>query len=148
KRKIHWTEKSAVKLDSVTTREELRQKIRLFLHPEEDMIIWVSAKLKTTFSALNNFLSEQRNFQGTPTVVLVLADHQSKKFKIEIKNRLQKEKAANILGYLPGKKKPEEYVIFSAHYDHLGIDTSLEGDSLFNGANDDASGTTAVMALA
>jgi Zn-dependent M28 family amino/carboxypeptidase len=54
----------------------------------------------------------------------------------------------NLVGILPGKSKPDEYVIFSAHYDHLGIGRAIAGDSVFNGANDDASGTTAVIMLA
>ena len=55
--------------------------------------------------------------------------------------------ANNVVGVLLGKSKPEEYVIFSAHYDHLGMKRDGE-DKIFNGANDDASGTTAVIALA
>jgi len=54
----------------------------------------------------------------------------------------------NVVGVLPGKTKPDEYVIFSAHYDHLGITRPMDGDSIANGADDDASGTTAVIALA
>ena len=59
-----------------------------------------------------------------------------------------KGKAANnVIGILPGKSKPDEYVIFSAHYDHLGM--AKDGtDKIYNGANDDASGTTAVITLA
>ena len=59
-----------------------------------------------------------------------------------------KGKAANnVIGILPGKSKPDEYVIFSAHYDHLGM--ANEGDDrIYNGANDDASGVTAVVMLA
>lgn len=53
----------------------------------------------------------------------------------------------NVVGVLPGKSKPNEYVIFSAHYDHLGL-TEEEDDKVYNGANDDASGVTAVIALA
>jgi Zn-dependent M28 family amino/carboxypeptidase len=49
---------------------------------------------------------------------------------------------------LKGKSKPNEYVIFSAHYDHIGVMKPVEGDSICNGADDDASGTTAVIALA
>jgi Zn-dependent M28 family amino/carboxypeptidase len=49
---------------------------------------------------------------------------------------------------ITGKKKPNEYVIFSGHYDHLGIGKPVKGDSIFNGANDDAAGTTAVIMLA
>jgi Zn-dependent M28 family amino/carboxypeptidase len=55
--------------------------------------------------------------------------------------------ANNVIGILPGKSRPEEFVIFAAHYDHLGINKDGE-DKVFNGANDDASGTTAVIALA
>lgn len=57
--------------------------------------------------------------------------------------------SANIIGVLEGKSKKEEYVIISAHYDHLGIRKN-EGqlDSIYNGANDDASGVTGVLALA
>jgi Zn-dependent M28 family amino/carboxypeptidase len=54
----------------------------------------------------------------------------------------------NVVGVLPGKSKKDEYVIFSAHYDHLGISKPENGDSIYNGANDDASGTTAVIMLA
>ncbi len=48
---------------------------------------------------------------------------------------------------VPGVRT-EEYVLFSAHYDHIGIRPAVDGDSIGNGANDDASGTTAVVALA
>ncbi|PJJ83139.1 M20/M25/M40 family metallo-hydrolase [Mucilaginibacter auburnensis] len=54
----------------------------------------------------------------------------------------------NVVGVLPGKSKPDEYVIFSAHYDHLGVVKPVEADSIANGADDDASGTTAVITLA
>ncbi|MFY9242939.1 MAG: M28 family peptidase [Polaribacter sp.] len=56
--------------------------------------------------------------------------------------------SANIIGVLEGKSKTDEYVIISAHYDHLGMKESGEGDLIFNGANDDASGVTGVLALA
>jgi len=55
--------------------------------------------------------------------------------------------ANNVIGILPGKSKPNEYVVFSAHYDHLGMKNSGD-DRVYNGANDDASGVTAVIALA
>ena len=49
---------------------------------------------------------------------------------------------------LPGKSKKDEYVIFSGHYDHLGVGKPVNDDSIYNGANDDAAGTTAVIMLA
>jgi Zn-dependent M28 family amino/carboxypeptidase len=48
---------------------------------------------------------------------------------------------------IPGKRR-DEVVVFSAHYDHLGIGKPKNQDSIYNGANDDASGTAAVIALA
>ena len=47
----------------------------------------------------------------------------------------------NVAGIIPGKTKPDEYVVFSGHYDHLGIIRPMQGDSIANGADDDASGT-------
>ncbi len=57
--------------------------------------------------------------------------------------------AFNVIGILEGKSKKNEYVVVSGHYDHLGI-KNIKGqkDSIYNGADDDASGTTAMMALA
>jgi len=54
----------------------------------------------------------------------------------------------NVIGVLEGKSLPNEYIIISAHYDHLGIDHKKEGDNIYNGANDNASGTAAVLTLA
>jgi Zn-dependent M28 family amino/carboxypeptidase len=66
------------------------------------------------------------------------------------KNRSTKETitSSNIIGVLEGKSKKEEYVIISAHYDHLGMKKSGGVDLIYNGANDDASGVTGVLALA
>ena len=54
----------------------------------------------------------------------------------------------NVIGFLKGRSKPEEIVVISAHYDHLGVNEKLKGDKIFNGANDNASGVTAVLTIA
>lgn len=55
----------------------------------------------------------------------------------------------NVVGYLPGAQVPNEYVIMGAHYDHVGVGKpNADGDSIFNGADDNASGTTAVLMCA
>jgi Zn-dependent M28 family amino/carboxypeptidase len=55
----------------------------------------------------------------------------------------------NVVGMLKGRTKPDEVVVFSGHYDHLGIQKlKIDGDSIANGADDDASGTTAMIELA
>lgn len=60
---------------------------------------------------------------------------------------IEGKKANNVIAIIPGKSKPNEYVIFSGHFDHLGMKESGD-DKIFNGANDDASGITAVITLA
>jgi len=75
-----------------------------------------------------------------------------KKFKnLETYRQVFKKKDLslfNIIGFLEGKSKKDELIVISAHYDHLGIKKSGEGDVIFNGANDNASGVAAVLALA
>ena len=57
--------------------------------------------------------------------------------------------ANNVIAMILGKSEPEEFVVFSAHYDHLGMETEGDQkDKIYNGANDDASGVTAVIELA
>ena len=65
-----------------------------------------------------------------------------------VRSRQPEKPLFNIVGVIPGKTKPEEFVLFSAHYDHIGIIAPMQGDSIANGADDDASGVTAVIALA
>lgn len=65
-----------------------------------------------------------------------------------VKDSTDKRPLFNVVGMIPGKTKASEYVIFSGHYDHLGIVKGDPADSIANGADDDASGTTAMIALA
>lgn len=54
----------------------------------------------------------------------------------------------NVMALLPGSDKKDEFVVVSAHYDHIGIGRAVDGDAINNGADDDATGTTAVLLLA
>ena len=62
-------------------------------------------------------------------------------------NAFQRLALNNILGMIPGKRA-DEIVIVGAHYDHLGIDPMLDGDQIYNGADDNASGVSAVLQIA
>lgn len=91
-----------------------------------------------------------RMMEGSIETVYVLTNSpDATEFHLALDTELEILEPANVVGLLPGKSKPEEFVIFSAHYDHIGIGRPNEkGDSIYNGANDDASGTSAVIALA
>lgn len=71
-------------------------------------------------------------------------------YQLTARSSIKELKIANVVGVLPGRDpaKAAEQVVFSAHYDHIGILPAVAGDSIANGADDDASGTTAVVALA
>jgi hypothetical protein len=86
--------------------------------------------------------------ESQPTIIFVIANTVPAKFKVTATQQVEKLQLSNVVGILPGKSRPNEYVIFSGHYDHLGIGKAVQGDSIYNGANDDAAGTTAVMMLA
>jgi len=72
------------------------------------------------------------------------------KATIDIKQQLRSFKSHNVIGKLEGsdQKLKDEYVIYTAHWDHLGRHPELQGDQIFNGAVDNASGDAAVIQLA
>jgi len=61
---------------------------------------------------------------------------------------IPRKAAWNVIAVLRGSTLPNEAVLLTAHIDHLGIGPAVQGDSIYNGADDDASGTTAVLTLA
>jgi hypothetical protein len=82
---------------------------------------------------------------GTPASELVLGPVTAT-LEVERSDAFQQYTDHNVLGVLPGKRA-DEWVVIGAHYDHLGTFAG-EGDTTFNGADDNASGTTGVLALA
>ncbi|MBO1256041.1 M28 family peptidase [Alteromonas sp. 5E99-2] len=67
---------------------------------------------------------------------------------VTLENKFVKSKSHNFIATLAGSSKPDEHVIYSAHWDHLGKDTSLEGDQIYNGAHDNATGSAAALVMA
>jgi Zn-dependent M28 family amino/carboxypeptidase len=72
------------------------------------------------------------------------------KASFDIKNTLREVDSRNVIAKLEGSdpQLKNQYVIYTAHWDHLGKDPSLKGDQVFNGANDNASGTAGLLELA
>ena len=69
-----------------------------------------------------------------------------KNIKLNIENKfIRKYKTQNIIGYIPGSLNPDSFIVFSAHYDHLG---QMGKETIFPGANDNASGTAMILDLA
>jgi Zn-dependent M28 family amino/carboxypeptidase len=69
-------------------------------------------------------------------------------FSATLKTTTSTGESRNVLGLLKGSSKPDEVVIYIAHWDHLGTNPDLEGDQIFNGAIDNASGVAGVLEIA
>jgi len=67
---------------------------------------------------------------------------------VGLKNSYKKVDSKNVVGIIEGSKYPDEYIVYTAHWDHLGIGKVVENDSIYNGALDNASGTSTVLAIA
>lgn len=81
-------------------------------------------------------------------VLLTTSEFPSDARKIEVaidSEMIPDKDAHNVIGYIPGTKNPEKCLMFSSHYDHLGL---MGRENVFNGANDDASGVAMMLALA
>jgi Zn-dependent M28 family amino/carboxypeptidase len=125
-------------LDSVIT--ELRKTNKTY-------ILQVDTAQRSAFSRLKQYSARSFYFDGT--IIGVLFTGKIETCEVRYSQEAVVHTLKNVAGILPGKSKKEELVIFSAHYDHLGIGKpNAANDSIFNGANDDASGTTAVIMLA
>ena len=69
------------------------------------------------------------------------------KLSSKMVNSIRTSDSHNVVGYVEGSEAPEEFVLIMGHWDHMGVDSSLEGDQIYNGAVDNATGTAAVMHL-
>ncbi len=67
---------------------------------------------------------------------------------VTVKNTIVKSKSHNVFATLKGTEKPDEHIIYSAHWDHLGTDSGKKGDQIYNGAHDNATGTAAILSMA
>lgn len=70
------------------------------------------------------------------------------KASITLNNSIRRQSSRNVIGLLPGTERPNEFVVYSAHWDHLGRCEPVNGDNICNGAVDNASGIGGLIALA
>ncbi len=70
------------------------------------------------------------------------------KASLTLENSIRNSISRNVIGLLPGSERADEYIIYTAHWDHFGKNPDLEGDQIFNGALDNATGTAALIELA
>jgi Zn-dependent M28 family amino/carboxypeptidase len=81
----------------------------------------------------------RRGFKALPLGVTATAS---------VRNEIRRKRSPNVAGLMPGKDRPDEYVIYMAHWDHLGVDAAGEGDRIYNGAVDNATGVAGILSIA
>ena len=147
------TEKSDVQVVKINAGDKFGPKFYEYYQSAKNLLVLVDASFKARSPNVRH-ISQMSANPGGNTVVFVFGATEATQFSIEGANTVTKKALNNVVGVLKGKSKPNEYVVFSGHYDHLGVGSPAEGeqhdatDSIYNGANDDAAGTTAVIMLA
>ena len=148
-KELQVTEKSGYEVAVIAKGANLFGEARKYSGLTKNMIVLVDTTFTSSFGRLSQLKGNM--FYSDKSVVFILTTETAiKSITIDAKHEIQEMPLANVVGMIPGKKLPNEYVIFSGHYDHLGINTRnmVNNDSIYNGANDDAAGTTAMMLLA
>ncbi|HWW43414.1 M28 family metallopeptidase [Pedobacter sp.] len=131
------------------------EQYRAIIRNKKKQLVLVDVKFVDVFKRIKAYLEsgsvlDEKDLKESSSALVFILDQDTvaNNFKVNLKNSVNKMPLFNVAGMIPGKSKAKELVIFSGHYDHLGILPAVDQDSIANGADDDASGTTAMIALA
>ncbi|GAA4430071.1 hypothetical protein GCM10023188_16220 [Pontibacter saemangeumensis] len=151
KEELEWPKKGKQKVVTVSAQDDLRAVMGELSDAPEDVLVLVHPKHEELFGRYQHYLGsgsvKQQLGEGGSKVFILTDQKTASSYAVEVENKIEKLQLTNVGGMIEGKRK-DEYVVFSAHYDHIGIQEALDGDSIANGADDDAAGTTAMMLLA
>ncbi|WP_310395784.1 M20/M25/M40 family metallo-hydrolase [Hymenobacter sp.] len=153
---LTWTSEDAQPAAVLVLGPDPAERRKLFglLRPTANTLVFVDTAHTKAFRQLAAYVAAgtlSAEQPGPYSAVFVLgAVLPTAKYRISSSTTLRLVELRNVVGLLPGRQpqRAKEFVVFSGHYDHLGTIKPVEGDSIANGADDDASGTTAVVALA
>lgn len=152
---INWNDSTQFKAAVIGPKDDMRQVISELNKQGGKHLVLLNTAHAELFVRYQNYFQRgltKLDLTHQGAIVIVLTDEaRIESVDLTAKSKLNKQSLSNVVGVLPGKSKPEEIVLYSAHYDHLGVKSGKvkeEGDLIYNGADDDASGTTAVINLA
>ena len=130
---------------SIKAEDNFGRQARAFAGNKKNYLVRVDKKHAASFGNLSRLKSNF--FKSDHHVIYFLGETFPAAWSIEVTHEVSEQKLSNVVAVLPGRRA-SEYVVFSAHYDHVGVGKPVNGDSIFNGANDDASGVVATILLA
>ncbi|MES2417527.1 MAG: M20/M25/M40 family metallo-hydrolase [Bacteroidota bacterium] len=149
---LTFDEKSG-ELTKLDTSKTFMSQYRALVRTGKKQIVLVDTKFASDFKRYSTMASRPAMVDAlTPdkpaATIFILGKESANAFTVALKSNIVKMPLFNVAGVIPGKSKAKEIVVFSGHYDHMGIVKPKDGDSIMNGADDDASGTSAMIALA
>ncbi|OKY27503.1 hypothetical protein BI291_09190 [Thalassotalea sp. PP2-459] len=150
--KIQWQNTDDFTLHTVGKNDNMSQVISGINQQGGKHLVLINPAHKKLFARYSGYFARGLNklsleHQGA-IVMIMTEDSAIDAISISADTSITEQTLTNVVGVLPGKQQKDEIVLYSAHYDHLGASQSGEGDVIYNGADDDASGTTAVINLA
>ncbi len=146
---LHITSLKDYEIVVVKKEDDFNKTVFSLFEKEKNILILIDTAHATRFARMKRFTGNAKFSSPVSQIFILTANLNPASIHLHVKNELTAQKLKNVIGIIPGKSKKDEYVVFGAHYDHLGIGKAdAKGDSIFNGANDDAAGTTAIMMLA
>jgi len=149
--KLTWSADKDRAVVIIGENDDFSTTARNLMKEDQNALVLVNPKHQQPFNGFKNYMA--RGSMATepgkgPDMVFILTEQTTAdNYKIEIENNIVQQQLTNITGSIEGKRK-DEIVVFSGHYDHIGIGKPVANDSIANGADDDASGTSAVIMLA
>ncbi|MBD1424206.1 M20/M25/M40 family metallo-hydrolase [Sphingobacterium arenae] len=152
---LSWNQDSEIEVMEISAGDDFSERFRdIVRNNPNNNIVWIDpsfapmlARFKKIFSR-ENVIPKQAGATNGPSKVFAIKKKDTRIFEIVANTIHEDFPLFNVAAVIPGKSKSDEFVVFSAHYDHIGILEPEGKDSIANGADDDASGTTAMIALA
>jgi hypothetical protein len=146
---LHITSLKDYEIVVVKKEDDFNKIVFPLFDKETNVLVLVDTAHGSRFARMKRFAGNAKFPTAISQIFILTANTNPASINLHIKNELTEQKLKNVVGVIPGRSKKDEYVVFGGHYDHLGIGKpDAKGDSIYNGANDDAAGTTAVMMLA
>ena len=138
-----------VNIHVISAKDDMRSVIGELNQQGGQHVVLINPAHKGLFDRYHKYFQSgliKNELNNDHALVMILTDvEKATELSIAATAEVKQQQLTNIVGILPGTEKPNEIVLYSAHYDHLGANG--EGQ-IYNGADDDASGTTAVINIA
>jgi len=151
---ISWKSTEDVNVHIIGENEDMRKALGKMNHDGGQHFVIIHSAHAKLFAGYRGYFQRgltKLNLKHQGAIVIALAnDSEITSIEVNASTNIKEQELSNIVAVLPGTDKnpvtAKEIVLYSSHYDHLGV--SPDGKEIFNGADDDASGTSAVINLA